>query len=172
MRRRIIDPLRLDHTIYGPDDLENANAITFHGLFDVAGTGTPIDIGAFPRSAALTIDPAGAGLFSTAPDLLEFTHALFDSDALLTGRRRRQLERSVSTLETRDLLLGRPFDIHGHGGASPGAQVIAAFDARSRTTVVTWCNRLDPGPNELLASLVAAKEAFELAPRHTRRLPR
>ena len=163
MQRRIIDPLRLDHTVYGPDDLEGANAIMFHGLFDVAGNGAPTDIGAFPRTAALTIDPAGAGLFSTVPDLLTFTHALFDTDALLSRTSRRRLARSVSTLTARDLLLSPRFDIHGHGGASPGAQVIDAFDARSRGTVVAWCNRLDPGPNELLASVLSTKEAFELA---------
>ena len=110
--------------------------VTFHGLFDVSGTGTPIDIGAFPRTAALTVDPAGAGLFSTVPDLLTFTHALFGTSRLLPRDLRTRLARSVSTVDARDLLLGRRFDVHGHGGVSPGAQVMAAYDARSRTTVV------------------------------------
>ena len=38
---RIIRPLHLERTLYGPDDLQRANAITFHGLYDVFGTGTP-----------------------------------------------------------------------------------------------------------------------------------
>jgi D-alanyl-D-alanine carboxypeptidase len=162
MRTHIIQPLHLTHTIYAPEQLAAADAITFHGLFDVAGTGQPVDIGTFPRAAALTVDPAAAGLFSTLPDLLTFTHALFGTDRLLSLRRRASLGSSVSTVEAKDLLLPHGFAIHGHGGVSPGAQTIVAFDGRSRTTVAVWCNRLDPGPNELLASVLAASETFKL----------
>ncbi len=165
MTRRIIRPLHLRHTLYGPDDLRRAAAVTFHGLFDVSGNGTPVDIGAFPRAAALTVDPAGAGLLSSVPDLLAFVHALFGSSQLLPRRLQRVMARSVSTVGARDLLLGRRFDVHGHGGVSPGAQVMAAYDARSRTTVIAWCNRMDPGANELLASTLAARDAFRLAAR-------
>jgi D-alanyl-D-alanine carboxypeptidase len=165
IERRILRPLHLRRTIYGPDDLRRAAEVTFHGLFDVSGNGTALDIGAFPRAAALTVDPAGAGLFSTVPDLLTFTHALFGTARLLPRGLRQRLARSVSTLDARALLLGHRFRIRGHGGASPGAQVIAAYDDRSRTTVVAWCNRLDPGPNELLASTLAARDTFGLAAR-------
>ena len=163
MQRRIIRPLHLRHTLYGPDDLDRAARVTFHGLFDVSGTGTPIDIGAFPRTAALTVDPAGAGLFSTVPDLLTFTHALFGTTRLLPRDLRTRLARSVSTVDARDLLLGRRFDVHGHGGVSPGAQVMTAYDTRSRTTIVAWCNHMEPGPNELLASVLAARDGLTLA---------
>ena len=71
----------------------------------------------------------------------------------------------MSTLDARTLLLDRHFTIHGHGGASPGAQTIVAQDMSSGTTVAVWCNRLDPGPNELLPSVVAAHDAFRLATR-------
>jgi D-alanyl-D-alanine carboxypeptidase len=162
---RVIEPLRLTRTFYGPDDLRAADAVTFHGLFDVTGTGRPIDIGSFPRTAALTIDPAGAGLFSTIPDLLTLTHALFATDRLLDPPQRTALAASVSTLTAHDLLLDRRFVIHGHGGASPGAQTITAYDSSHDTTVAVWCNRLDPGEQELLPSVVAAKETFELATR-------
>jgi D-alanyl-D-alanine carboxypeptidase len=159
----VIEPLRLARTFYGPDDLRAANAVTFHGLFDVAGAGRPIDIGSFPRAAALTVDPAGAGLFSTIPDLLTLTHALFATDRLLDPLQRAALATSVSTLTAHDLLLDRRFVIQGHGGASPGAQTIAAYDSSHDTTVAVWCNRLDPGEQELLPSVAAAKETFELA---------
>jgi D-alanyl-D-alanine carboxypeptidase len=162
---RIIEPLRLSRTLYGPDDLVVAGRVVFHGLFDVTGTGTPIDIGAFPRNAALTVDPAGAGLFSSLPDLLAFTRALFASNTLLAGPQRSALARSVSTLNAKALLLDDRFAIVGHGGASPGAQTIVAYDRTSATTVAVWCNRLDPGVNELLASVIAAKDTFELAAR-------
>jgi hypothetical protein len=128
----------------------------------VTGTGQPIDIGAFPRAAALTVDPAGAGVFSTLPDLLTLTHALFASDALLPAHQRAALASSVSTIAAHELLLDGRFVIHGHGGASPGAQTIVAFDATSNTTVAVWCNRLDPGTEELLPSVVAAHDVFTL----------
>jgi len=163
MQRRIIGPLRLHHTIYGPDRLAAADAIVFHGLFDVSGTGTPVDIGGFPRAAALTVDPAAAGLFSNLPDLLTFTHALFATNALLHPREQAALGRSVSTLDASALLLDRRFRIHGHGGVAPGAQTIVADDTAGETTVAVWCNRLDPGPDELLPSVLAAKAVFERA---------
>ncbi len=59
-------------------------------------------------------------------------------------------------------MLDDRFVIDGHGGASPGAQTVVAHDERSNTTVAVWCNRLDPGPNELLPSVLAAKAIFEL----------
>lgn len=161
---RIITPLGLIHTLYGPDDLAAAKRVVFHGLFDVAGTGTPIDIGGFPRNAALTVDPAGAGLFSSLPDLLTFTHALFATDTLLATPERSALAGAVSTLTAKDLLLDGSFVIHGHGGTSPGAQTIVAYDGAHDTTVAVWCNRLDPGEFELLPSVAAAKETFELTP--------
>ena len=160
---RILRPLRLNRTLYGPDDLKEANAITFHGLYDVFGTGTPIDIGGFPRNSALTVDPAGAGLFASLPDLMSFTADLFGSDQLLGNQQRSELERVGSTIDAKDLLLGRRFTIEGHGGASPGAQTIVAFDSAHRTTVVVWCNRLDPGVDELLPSVIATKQIFQLA---------
>ena len=163
VRAQVIDPLHLGRTIYGPDELEAAEAIVFHGLFDIAGTGTPVDIGGVPRAAALTVDPAGAGLFSTVPDLLTATHALFATDDVLAGPQRAQLAEWVSTLTAADLLLGPGFEIHGHGGASPGAQTIVAADLAHGTTVAVWCNRLDPGPQELLPSVLAAKETLEAA---------
>jgi len=165
---RVIKPLRLTRTLYGPDDLTAANRIVFHGLFDVGGTGTPVDIGGFPRNAALTVDPAGAGLFSSLPDLLTVTHALFATDDVLAPAQRSGLDRAVSTLSAKDLLLGDSFVIHGHGGASPGAQTIVAHDRAHDVTVAVWCNRLDPGEYELLPSVIAAKETFELAARATR----
>ena len=163
IQQRVIEPLGLDHTLYGPDDLVAAEAVRFHGLFDITGTGTPIDIGAFPRTAALTVDPAGAGLFSSIPDLLVATHALFATGGVLADPQRQDLGRSVSTLTARDLLLPEQFEIRGHGGASPGAQTIVAYDVTHDTTVAVWCNRLDPGELELLASVVAAKDTIELA---------
>ena len=163
LRSRVIEPLGLKRTIYGPDDLAAADAVVFHGLFDVAGTGTPIDIGAFPRTAALTVDPAGAGLFSTVPELLAVTHALFATDDILAGAERAALAESVSTLTARDLLLPDDFEIRGHGGASPGAQTIVAYDVADDTTVAVWCNRLDPGTLELLPSVGAAKDLLLLA---------
>jgi D-alanyl-D-alanine carboxypeptidase len=159
---RILRPLRLRHTLYGPDNLKEANAITFHGLYDVFGTGKPIDIGGFPRNSALTVDPAGAGLFSSLPDLLTFTSILFGSEKLLASGERSELKRFGSTIRTSDLLLERRFAVAGHGGASPGAQTIVAFDETHRTTVVVWCNQLDPGPDELVPSVVAAHQTFEL----------
>ena len=75
----------------------------------------------------------------------------------------------MSTLDASALLLDRRFRIHGHGGVAPGAQTIVAYDAAGATTVAVWCNRLDPGPNELLASVLAAKSVFELAVRTDRR---
>jgi D-alanyl-D-alanine carboxypeptidase len=160
---QILRPLRLSRTLYGPDDLKEANAITFHGLYDVFGTGTPIDIGGFPRNSALTVDPAGAGMFASLPNLLSFTTILFGSDELLAPQQRSELERVGSTIGARDLLLNRRFAIEGHGGASPGAQTIVAFDSAHRTTVVVWCNRLDPGVDELLPSVIATKQIFQLA---------
>ncbi len=159
---RIITPLRLRRTVYGPDNLKAANEVVFHGLFDITGNGAPVDIGTFPRNAALTADPAGAGLFSTLPDLLTFGHALFATNSLLPASQRTSLEAAVSTLRAKDLLLDPHFVIHGHGGASPGAQAILAYDATHDTTVAAWCNRLDPGPYELLASVRAANETLTL----------
>jgi D-alanyl-D-alanine carboxypeptidase len=162
IRSRIIEPLGLTRTIYGPDELEAADAVVFHGLFDVAGTGVPVDIGTFPRTAALTVDPAGAGLFSSIPDLLTATHAFFATDGVLGPEQRSELADTVSTLTAADLLLDDRFVIHGHGGVSPGAQTIVAYDATHDVTVAVWCNRLDPGEHELLPSVVAAKDVLEL----------
>jgi D-alanyl-D-alanine carboxypeptidase len=163
MQRRVIRPLGLGHTLYGPDDLSAANAVVFHGLFDISGTGNPVDIGAFPRTAALTVDPAGAGLLSSIPDLLTVTHALFATDEVLARTQRADLAGAVSTLTAPDLLLPASFEIHGHGGASPGAQTIVAYDATHGTTTAVWCNRLDPGEYELLPSVLASKGALQLA---------
>ena len=55
--------------------------------------------------------------------------------------------------------------VHGHGGASPGAQTIVAYDAAHGTTVAVWCNRLDPGAQELAPSVLAARNTLELAAR-------
>ena len=159
---RIIRPLHLNRTLYGPDDLHRANAITFHGLYDVFGTGTPIDIGGFPRDSALTVDPAGAGLFASLPDLLTFTADVFGSDDLLADQQRSELAKFGSTISSRDLLLDDRFRVEGHGGASPGAQTVVAFDRAHHTAVAVWCNRLDPGAEELLPSVEAARQAFEL----------
>jgi D-alanyl-D-alanine carboxypeptidase len=159
---RIVRPLRLSGTLYGPDHLKKANAITFHGLYDVFGTGTPIDIGGFPRDSALTVDPAGAGLFSTLPDQLTFITALFGSNRLLAAKQRSELATFGSTISAKDLLLNDRFRVEGHGGASPGAQTIVAYDRAHRTAVAVWCNRLDPGAEELLPSVAAARNAFEL----------
>jgi D-alanyl-D-alanine carboxypeptidase len=163
MQSRVIEPLGITRTFYGPDNLRATDAVVFHGLFDVAGTGHPIDIGAFPRAAALTVDPAGAGLFSTIPDLLTFAHTLFAGNRLLAPAQRAALSASVSTLNARDLLLDRRFSVHGHGGASPGAQTIVAYDSAHDATVAVWCNRLDPGEQELTPSVIAARGAFELS---------
>ena len=165
--RRIIERLGLSHTFYAPDDLAAAGRVVYHGLFDVNGTGHPIDIGTLPRAAALTVDPAGAGLFSSLPDLLTFTHALFSTVMLVTDAQRSELDDAVSTLDAGDLLLGPGYVVHGHGGASPGAQTITAYDSAHANTVSVWCNRLDPGANELLASVIAAKEILQLAARPT-----
>ena len=67
-----------------------------------------------------------------------------------------------STISAGDLLLDHRFAVEGHGGASPGAQTLVAFDSTHRTTVAVWCNRLDPGDEELLPSVEAARQAFEL----------
>ena len=159
---RVVEPLHLARTLYAPDDLRAAQRVVFHGLFDVIGNGKPVDIGAFPRAAALSVDPAGAGLFSSLPDLLTFTHALFATNTLLAAPERAALEQAVSTLTAKDLVLDHRFVIHGHGGTAPGAQTIAAYDRTHDTTVAVWCNRLDPGADDLLASVIAAKEIFEL----------
>ena len=87
---------------------------------------------------------------------------------MLAPAQRSGLDRAVSTLSAKDLLLGNSFVIHGHGGASPGAQTIVAYDRAHDVTVAVWCNRLDPGAYELLPSVIAAKETFELAARATR----
>ncbi|CAN5632784.1 hypothetical protein BH10ACT1_BH10ACT1_26150 [soil metagenome] len=163
LEARVIRPLELNRTLYGPDDLAAADAATFHGLFDISGVGSPVDIGAFPRTAALTIDPAGAGLLSSIPDLLTVTHALFATDRVLGATGRAGLIRSVSTLTASDLLLDGPYVVHGHGGASPGAQTVVAYDAAHGTTVAVWCNRLDPGDQELLPSVLAARDLLESA---------
>jgi D-alanyl-D-alanine carboxypeptidase len=160
---RIIEPLHLTHTVYGPDALRDAQRVVFHGLFDVSGTGHPIDIGALPRAAALTVDPAGAGLFSSLPDLLTFTHALFATDTLLPPASRSAVARAVATVHATDLVLRKQFVIFGHGGASPGAQTIVAYDTAHRATVAVWCNRLDPGTEELLPSVIAARQTLQLA---------
>jgi CubicO group peptidase (beta-lactamase class C family) len=162
IKSRIIEPLGLVHTLYGPDDLNGAEKITFHGLFDVAGTGHPIDIGTLPRASALTVDPAGAGVFSSLPDLLTFTHTLFATGTLLSEAGRADVARTVGTLTASALLLDKHFVVAGHGGASPGAQTIVAYDSAHSTTVAVWCNRLDPGANELLPSVIAAKQALQL----------
>jgi D-alanyl-D-alanine carboxypeptidase len=159
---RIIDPLHLEHTLYGPDDLGRAQRVVFHGLFDVTGTGHPIDIAALPRAAALTVDPAGAGLFSSLPDLLTFTHALFATRALLSSSARSALEHVVTTITAKDLVLGNQFAVTGHGGASPGAQTIVAYDHDHEATVAVWCNRLDPGTNELVPSVIAVRQTLQL----------
>src|SRR5947207_3127205 len=80
------------------------------------------------RTAALTVDPAGAGLFTSIPDLLTATHALFATDDVLAAPQRDQLAGAVSTITAADLLLDERFHIRGHGGASPGAQTIVAYD--------------------------------------------
>lgn len=157
---RIVAPLGLAHTVYGPDDLDAAAATDLHGLFDVAGDGELIDIGPFPRAAALTIDPAGAGLISTLPDLLVATGALFGDDSVLAAPERQVLSAEVSTIDAADLLLDGGDDIDGHGGVSPGTQVLVAHDHGHDTTVAVWCNRLDPGPDELLPSVLAARETL------------
>ena len=169
MRTRIFTPLGLHHTIYGPDQLAALAAVTFHGLFDVTGTGTPVDIGGYPRAAAFTIDPAGAGIVTTAPDTLTFIHALYGTNRLLRKASRDFLADHTSTVANRDLLLDKPFDIRGHGGVSPGAQTIAAYDWHSRASVVAWCNRVDLGDSELLASVLAANKVFELVKAHSTR---
>ena len=157
MERRIITPLHLSHTFYAPDDLARLAKVEFHGLFDVFGNGDPIDIAGFPRSAAFTVDPAGSGLVTNASDLLTFLHELYDTSTLVARGDARQLADSVSTVHERDLLLGGGHTISGHGGASPGAQVLAVHDFRTDDDVVVWCNRLDPGAEELLPSVVAVR---------------
>ena len=124
---------------------------------------TSADFRATPRS---TVDPAGAGLFSSLPDLLTVTHALFATDDVLAAAQRSALDRAVSTLSAKDLLLGNSFVIHGHGGASPGAQTIVAYDRTHDATVAVWCNRLDPGEYELLPSVIVARD--DVRARHLR----
>lgn len=157
MDERIIEPLGLGATFYGPDDLDALAGATFHGLFDVAGDGHPIDIGGLPRTAAFTVDPAGSGLVTDADDTLAFLDAAFASDRVLSDESRAYLAARVSTLSADELLLDPSTTVVGHGGASPGAQVIAAHDEDRGTSTVAWCNRLDPGPDELLATVLATR---------------
>jgi D-alanyl-D-alanine carboxypeptidase len=161
MQRRVIEPLGLTDSFSGPDDLPRLDGVVFHGLFDVTGNGTPIDIGAFPRAAAFTVDPAGSGLITTADETLMLLDAMFGTDKLLSPTARDYLASHVSTLTSDALLLDSSRHIVGHGGASPGAQVIAAHDLDTGTSTVAWCNRLDPGPNELLATILASHELLD-----------
>ena len=125
----------------------------------MVGNGKPVDIGGVYRAAALTVDPAGAGLFSSLPDLLTFTHVVRHQHTLLATPERMALRRAVSApLTAKDLVLDHRFVIHGHGGTAPGAQTIVAYDREHDTTVAVWCNRLDPGADDLLPSVVAAKQ--------------
>jgi CubicO group peptidase (beta-lactamase class C family) len=160
MHEEIIEPLGLRDTFYGPDDLERLEATPYHGLFDVTGSGEPIDIGGFPRAAAFTIDPAGAGLVSTAPDTLVLLNALFGTDELLTPSSRDFLVEHVGTITNEDVLVDGPFAVHGHGGASPGAQVMATHDAVTGASTVAWCNRLDPGEQEFLPTVLATRAIY------------
>ena len=160
MQKEIIEPLGLRDTFYGPDDLERLEAMPYHGLFDVTGSGEPIDIGEFPRAAAFTVDPAGAGLVSTAPDTLVLLDALFGTDELLKPSSRDFLVEHVGTITNETVLVEGPFEVHGHGGASPGAQVIATHDAVTGASTVAWCNRLDPGEQEFLPTVLATRGIY------------
>ena len=125
----MIEPLGLTRTFYGPDDLRAAGRGGVPRAVRRRRQWSSDRHRRVPAAAALTVDPAGAGLFSTIPDLLTVTHALFARGDVLAAAQRSLLSASVSTLTARDLLLDRRFVVHGHGGASPGAQTIVAYDA-------------------------------------------
>ena len=40
-------------------------------------------------------------------------------------------------------------------------QTMVAYDAAHDTTVAVWCNRLDPGDNDPLPSVLASRETLE-----------
>lgn len=159
MRTRIFEPLGLVNTIYGPDELDVLRAVVFHGLYDIAGTGDPINIGGFPREAAFTVDPAGAGIVSNTSDMLTFIDALYGTDQLLPQTLRIELANTVNTVTAQDLGVDGRVDIRGHGGVSPGAQVIAAHDLVTGTSVVAWCNRLDR-PANVTPTVLAVQRVF------------
>ena len=92
-----------------------------------------------------------------ADDTLTYLDAAFASDRLLSESSRAYLADRVGTVSAEDLLLEPATTVVGHGGASPGAQVIAARDEDHGTSTVAWCNRLDPGPDELLATVLATR---------------
>ena len=146
---------------YGPENLKRANAVIFHGLYDVFGTGTPIDIGGFPRNSALTVDPAGAGMFSTLPDLLTFiANSLNPTGSWLAKSARSWPSRKHH--QHQDLLLDDRFIARTWRCVSRCANHRRVRSVRIGTTVAVWCNRLDPGGEELLPSVEAARKAFEL----------
>jgi hypothetical protein len=86
-----------------------------------------------------------------------FLHALYGTSTLIERAYTRQLADSIATVHDHDLLLATRGTISGHGGASPGAQTLAFHDFSTGADAVVWCNRLDPGTEELLPSVVVAR---------------
>ena len=127
LQRPVIEPLGLPRTLYGPDDLAAAERSCFTAS-STFGHRDPVDIGAFPRPPPLRRSRR-RGTVLDAPRPAPFTHSLFATDTLVGVQRR--LAQSASTLTAHEFLLDDRFVIHGHGGASPGAQTIVAYDVKS-----------------------------------------
>lgn len=118
----------------------------------------------------MTSYEARAALDRLTPTSLRKRSALPD---LGVGRHDKRVLRSRGC--ERVILAGRregPLDtaalVHEAGApglVAPGAQTIVAWDDVHDLTVVVWCNRLDPGAQELLPVVPAERDAFELAVR-------
>jgi D-alanyl-D-alanine carboxypeptidase len=141
---RIIGPLGLVDTFYGPANLQRIDDADFHGYADVSdfyGPDSSTDVAELAMAALTTGFPAASGLWSTADDLLVFAEALFRGDALLTEETRALMIRANDN--GYGLGVEHFADAVGHRGTFFGSQSALAYDPESGRITVVLANAFD-----------------------------
>jgi D-alanyl-D-alanine carboxypeptidase len=164
VRRRVIDPLRLEDThIPG---FEAAGGDVIPGYFDADNDGDVEDAGAGRPWPSLETSEASAGaIVSTAPDLLTFGRALFGGKVLSKATLQQMVAELPHHPRNSNYGLGvetvRPdyrTTIWGHGGLLPGYRSVLWYVPTQDAVIVVLANDARANPYDL-AELVMRTSA-------------
>jgi D-alanyl-D-alanine carboxypeptidase len=154
IRRRIIDPLELEHTTIAGAEPMPAELVS--GYFDLDNDGDTENVDAAHWPAQDTAEgPAGA-IVSTAPDLARFAKALFGGELLGPESLTAMVTPNAYGAPHHDYGLGVEVlhpdyetEVWGHGGVVLGFRAQMMYLPGSRTVIVVLVNETTADPLDL-----------------------
>lgn len=169
--REVIAPLDLTHTAFRFDDPPDL----LHGYFDYAGT--VLDAATAPQVGIVSFAGAAGAIHATAPDLVRFLTALFETEALVTTatRSRMMAEGAPGSAYGRATMAfcpcaetpgGTRYAGFGHGGHLPGHWSLAIHYPDKHLSVAMMMNADTAGgaPLDRAPLDVAARAIYDAIP--------